>query len=86
MKITQTIKSVENKIQTLADAPSGKIFLTRSPLDASPYLCFRDGAEVYILDEGCHVILASVYSPEECVVKGVATSVNVEIDTTKYDG
>jgi len=84
MKITQTIKP--NEIQTLADAPSGKIFLTRSPLNSRPYLRFRDGNKVYILDERCRAILASAYSPEECAVKGVATSVNVEIDTTGYDG
>jgi hypothetical protein len=82
MKITQTIKP--NEIQTLADAPNGKIFLTRSPLDSRPYLRFRDGNKVYILYEA--ILAVSTRSPEECVVKGVATEVSIEIDTTEYDG
>lgn len=85
MKITRTIKVVKNEIQTLADVPRGKIFLTRSPLDSRQYMRFRDGDKAYIFDERCQLILASGYSPRECVVKGVATGVNVEIDTTGYD-
>jgi len=86
MKITRTIKSETKKIQTLADVPSGKIFLTRSPLDSDQNLRFRDGDKVYIFDERCQLILASAYSLRECVVTGVATGVNVELDTTGYDG
>lgn len=86
MKITRTIKGETKKIQTLADMPNGKIFLTRSPLNSGQNLRFRDGNNVYILDEGFRLILASRYSPRECVVTGVATGVNVEIDTTGYNG
>ena len=87
MKITKTIKIVEKKkVQTLADVPAGKVFLTRPPQGSCQFLRFRDGVKVYILDEGCNAILPSVYSPSECTIVGVATAVNVEIDTTGYDG